>query len=75
MIRQWAAKWFATTLWKRILIALVLGLIVGAVWGEGAESIKWIGDIFIRLIRMIVIPLIFTTLVGGVVAMGDPKKL
>ncbi|RMB04931.1 dicarboxylate/amino acid:cation symporter [Eilatimonas milleporae] len=75
MIRQWAAKWFATTLWKRILIALVLGLIVGAVWGEGAESIKWIGDIFIRLIRMIVIPLIFTTLVSGVVAMGDPKKL
>lgn len=68
-------KWFAIELWKRIMVALVLGVIVGLIWGEGAESIKWIGDIFIRLIRMLIIPLIFTTLVSGVVAMGDPKKL
>lgn len=68
-------KWFEMKLWKRILIALVLGVIVGSIWGEGAESIKWIGDLFIRLIRMIVVPLIFITLVSGVVAMGSPKKL
>jgi Na+/H+-dicarboxylate symporter len=68
-------KWFAIELWKRIMVALVLGVIVGHFWGEGAASIKWIGDLFIRLIRMLIIPLIFTTLVSGVVAMGDPKKL
>ena len=67
--------WFGIKLWKRILFALVLGIIVGLVWGEGAANIKWIGDVFIRLIRMLVVPLIFTTLVAGVVAMGDPKKL
>ena len=55
--------------------ALVLGVIVGSVWGEGATSISWIGSIFMRLIRMIVVPLVFITLVAGVVAMGDPKKL
>ena len=67
--------WFEITLWKRILIALVIGAIAGVFLGEAAGSIKWIGDLFIRLIRMIVIPLIFTTLVAGVISMGDPKKL
>ena len=68
-------KWFAIELWKRIMVALVLGVVVGHFWGEGAVAIKPVGDIFIRLIRMLIIPLIFTTLVSGVVAMGDPKKL
>ncbi len=67
--------WFKLPLWKRIIAALILGAIVGSIWGEGAASIKWIGDIFIRLIRMIVVPLVFVTLVSGIVAMGDPKKL
>lgn len=67
--------WFAIPLWKRILTALVLGVIVGMIWGEGAESIVWIGDLFIRLIRMVVVPLVFVTLVAGVVSMGDPSKL
>jgi len=34
--------WFEIVLWKRILIAMVLGAIVGSIWGEGAVSIKWI---------------------------------
>ena len=67
--------WFEMKLWKRILIALVLGVIAGQIFGESAENIRWIGDLFIRLIRMIVVPLIFVTLVSGVVAMGSPKKL
>ncbi|MDF1764810.1 MAG: dicarboxylate/amino acid:cation symporter [Gammaproteobacteria bacterium] len=67
--------WFSTALWKRILLALVLGVIVGMVWGPGASSISWLGDLFVRLIRMVVVPLVFVTLVSGVVAMGDPAKL
>ena len=67
--------WFATALWKRILLALVLGVIVGMLWGPGASSISWLGELFVRLIRMVVVPLVFVTLVSGVVAMGDPAKL
>ena len=67
--------WFATALWKRILLALVLGVIVGMIWGPGASSIRWLGELFVRLIRMVVVPLVFVTLVSGVVAMGDPAKL
>ena len=68
-------KWFEIALWKRILAALILGVIVGMIWGPGSESIVWIGDLFIKLIRMVVVPLVFVTLVAGVVSMGDPSKL
>ena len=50
------ATWFEIALWKRILSALVLGAIVGMLWGPGSESIAWIGDLFVRLIRMVVFP-------------------
>ncbi len=69
------ATWFEIALWKRILGALVLGAVVGMIWGPGSESISWIGDLFVRLIRMVVVPLVFVTLVSGVVSMGDPSKL
>ena len=67
--------WFKIALWKRILAALVAGVIVGMLWGPGSESIGWMGDVFMRLIRMVVVPLVFVTLVSGVVSMGDPSKL
>jgi Na+/H+-dicarboxylate symporter len=69
------STWFEIALWKRILGALVLGVIVGMLWGPGSESLSWIGDIFMRLIRMVVVPLVFVTLISGVVSMGDPSKL
>lgn len=62
-------------LWVRVVAALVIGAILGFVFGDIAASSKWIGDLFVRLIKMLVVPLIFTSLVAGVVSMGDPKRL
>ena len=67
--------WFQIALWKRILGAMILGVLLGAVWGEGVVAIAWIGELFIRLIRMVVVPLVFVTLVSGLISMGDPSKL
>lgn len=77
--------WFKIDLWKRVIAALVLGLAVGLGlrYGMGAEAggafaegwIEWAGDLFLRLIRMLIVPLIFFTLVSGIIAMGDPKRL
>ncbi|WP_312164495.1 dicarboxylate/amino acid:cation symporter [Phenylobacterium sp.] len=67
--------WFDVALWKRILLALVLGTAVGLALGEAAVQIKWMGDVFIRLIRMIVAPLVFFSIVSGISAMGDPRRL
>ena len=52
-------------LWGRVIIALALGIIIGFIFGDLAETSKWIGDLFVRLIRMLVVPLIFTSLVSG----------
>ena len=67
--------WFAIPLWQRVIGALVLGIIVGYIWGPGAESIKIVGDIFIAFIKMLVVPLIFFSLVAGVASIGDMRKL
>jgi Na+/H+-dicarboxylate symporter len=70
-----AGAWFGIALWKRILGALLLGVAVGLLWGEGATSIGWIGELFVRLIRMLVVPLVFLTIASGVAALADPKRL
>ena len=62
-------------LWVRVMIALLLGAIIGFIFGDLTQSSKWIGDLFVRFIRMLIVPLIFTSLVAGVVSMGDPKRL
>ncbi|MFW0777374.1 MAG: dicarboxylate/amino acid:cation symporter [Rickettsiales bacterium] len=60
---------------KMILVALVLGAIAGWILGPDAIHLKWIGTIFINLIMMIIAPLVFFSIVSGIVLMGDPKKL
>ena len=73
--RGLASRWFAIPLWQRILGALLLGIVAGLAWGDGAGQIKWIGDLFVRLIRMLVTPLVFLTIASGVASLADPKRL
>ncbi|MBI1402103.1 MAG: cation:dicarboxylase symporter family transporter [Porphyrobacter sp.] len=67
--------WFRIPLWQRVIGALVLGILLGRLWGPEAESIKIIGDVFIAFIKMLVVPLIFFSLVAGVASIGDLRKL
>ena len=67
--------WFATPLWVRVLLALILGAVTGYFWGEDAESIKIVGDIFIDFIKMLIVPLIFLSVVSGVAAIGNLGRL
>ena len=69
------AAWFNIVLWKRILGALIVGALYGMIAGEAVVYTSWIGNIFINLIQMLVIPLIFVTLTNGVVSMGSPARL
>ncbi|MDZ7819592.1 MAG: cation:dicarboxylase symporter family transporter [Aliarcobacter sp.] len=55
--------------------ALVLGLITGIAFGESAQFLKPIGTLFINLIKMLIVPLVFVTLVTGIIAMEDLKKM
>ncbi|WP_018133488.1 cation:dicarboxylate symporter family transporter [Effusibacillus pohliae] len=62
----------------QILIGLILGIAVGAIFYGNPNVAKYlqpIGDIFIRLIKMIVVPIVIATLTVGVANVGDVKKL
>src|SRR5580700_8940647 len=59
----------------QILLAMVLGAIVGHAWPERADSFKPLGDLFIKLVRMLVAPIIFCTVVHGIASVGEAKKV
>jgi aerobic C4-dicarboxylate transport protein len=59
----------------QILIGMLLGVIVGYAWPQRAEMLKPLGDLFIRLVRMLVAPIIFCTVVHGIASVGEAKKV
>ncbi len=59
----------------QIAIGMVVGILVGAVFAEGATTLRPIGDLFLRLIRLVIVPLVFSSLLVGTATVGDPKKL
>lgn len=79
------ATWREMTLWKRVFIGLFIGIFIGLAlhYGLGSDKggdiattwFKPFGDAFVYLIKMLIVPLIVTTLISGVIAMGDPKRL
>jgi Na+/H+-dicarboxylate symporter len=60
---------------SQILIAIVSGTVIGLLLGENARHIKIIGDLFIRLLRMIIIPLILASMVSGIASIGNIRNL
>src|SRR4029077_2138565 len=59
----------------QIVFAMLLGGIVGYLWPQSAEALKPLGDLFIRLVRMLVAPIIFCTVVHGIASAGEAKKV
>lgn len=59
----------------QVIIAIILGIIVGAVWPEFGAKLKILADLFIKLIKMLIAPIIFLTVVVGIGSMGDVKKV
>lgn len=55
----------------QILIGLILGIIYGLTLGSTVEYVAWIGDLFIQALKMIIIPLIMTSIVSGVTNIGS----
>ena len=63
------------SLGTRILIFMVLGVIAGIVFGQKAQAVQPLGDLFIRLLMMAAIPLVFFNLMGGLTSLADLKSL
>src|SRR5262245_46486982 len=62
-------------LYLQVLVAIVLGALVGYFYPALGVKLKPLGDGFIKLIRMVVAPIIFTTVVLGIAGMTDLKRV
>lgn len=65
----------APSLVVQIFLGMLLGIIVGAFWKDLAPHFKILSDIFMRLIKMIIAPLVFSVLVVGIAKVGDFKSV
>ncbi len=66
---------FITSLTFQVLLAIVLGIVGGVLFPQQAASLKFVGDVFINLIKMVIPPIVFLTVVAGIGSMQDLKKL
>jgi len=69
------APWYSRLHWQ-VLVAMVLGALLGFVGGEPvADRIGWIGTLFMRLLRMVIVPLVLTSIISGVASVGGGRSL
>lgn len=62
-------------LWLKILIGMFLGLVCGALIGPKAEYLKPVGQVFLNMISMLIVPLIFSSIAVGITSIQDTRKL
>ncbi len=62
-------------LWQQILAGVVLGAVIGFASPAAAEFISPLGDIFLRMLKMLIVPLVFFSITSGICKMGDIKQL
>src|SRR5450631_561511 len=70
-----AGKPFYKSLYLQVIVAIVIGVLIGHFYPETGTAMKPLGDAFIKLIKMIIAPIIFCTVVVGIAGMEDMKKV
>ena len=63
------------SLYAQVITAIIIGVVLGNFWPQAGEAMKPLGDGFIKLIKMIIAPIIFCTVVVGIAGMEDMKKV
>ena len=63
------------SLYVQVLLAILLGVVLGHYWPSVADSMKPLGDGFIKLVKMMIAPIIFCTVVHGIAGMEDLKRV
>lgn len=67
--------WYRRLHWQ-IFAAMFLGTVAGLVGGtELVPKVAWLGEIFIKLLKMVIVPLVFTSIVSGVASVGGGRDL
>jgi aerobic C4-dicarboxylate transport protein len=66
---------FYKSLYAQVILAILLGIIIGFFYPEFATRLRPLGDGFIKLVKMMIAPVIFCTIVSGIAGMQDVKKV
>src|SRR5881227_4062879 len=66
---------FLRSLFGQVVLALLVGVVIGLVWPESAQKLKPLGDSFIKLIKMIIPVIVFCVVVHGIAGAGDLKRV
>ena len=66
---------FYKVLYFQVIVAILIGVIVGFFFPDFGTNLKPLGDAFIKLIKMVIAPVVFLTVVSGIAGIGDLKKL
>ena len=67
--------WYRQLHWQ-VLVAMGLGALTGTIFGvPAADQVGWIGDLFMKLLRMIIVPLVLTSIISGVASVGGGRDL
>ncbi|WP_028265825.1 C4-dicarboxylate transporter DctA [Arthrobacter sp. MA-N2] len=62
-------------LYVQVLIGVGLGILVGALWPDLGSSLKPLGDGFVKLVKFMIAPIVFCTIVSGITSLTDTKKI
>ena len=63
------------SLYFQVIVGIVLGVVVGVIWPHAGVALKPLGDGFVKLIKMLITPIIFCTVAGGIAAMSDLRRV
>src|SRR4051812_40149263 len=62
-------------LYVQVLIGLALGITVGHYWPEFGAALKPLGDGFVKLVKMMIAPIVFCTIVSGITSLNDTREI
>ena len=73
-VRPAASKWYFS-LTSQVLVAMLLGALAGWMFPQMGASLRPFAELFIKMVKMVIGPLVFLMVVSGVAGMGDLKKV
>src|SRR4051795_11064507 len=68
-------KKFYQALYFQVVVGLVIGILVGHFWPDVGAALKPLGDAFVKVVKMMIAPVVFCTIVSGITSLNDTREI
>jgi aerobic C4-dicarboxylate transport protein len=68
-------KKFYQALYFQVIVGLVIGILVGHFWPDVGAALKPLGDAFVKIVKMMIAPVVFCTIVSGITSLNDTREI